>query len=86
MMVQSLQAPHHLLYLSFVELADYLTDEGAWEDDLVKVRSVFRWITSYNLKKMQIDSNPPKDTVLEYLSKIQCNIGNHANLFYIICQ
>ncbi|XP_062591602.1 uncharacterized protein LOC134253073 [Saccostrea cucullata] len=80
------KAPHYLLYTSFVELADYLTDEGAWQDDLVKVRSVFRWITSYNLKKMQIGPNPPANTVLEYLSKINCNIGNHANLFYILCQ
>lgn len=61
-------------------------DEGVWQDDFVKVRLVFWWVMLYNLKKLQIDFNLLVDSVLEYLSKIQCNIGNYVNFFYILCQ
>lgn len=80
------KATNSLLKESFWDLTKYLSDDDAWEDDLVKVRVIFRWITSYNVKKMKIEETPPPNTPLEYFSKIQSGFGNHAQLFYIMCQ
>jgi hypothetical protein len=78
------QAPKSLLTGSFWDLIQYLTDDDIW-DDLVRVRAIYRWITSYDIQNMDIDITPPSDTPLEYFSKMQCDMGNLANLFYILC-
>ncbi|XP_052106133.1 uncharacterized protein LOC127738791 [Mytilus californianus] len=79
------KAPNELLVKSYWDLVKYLTDDDTWED-LWKIRSIYKWITSYNIKSLPIDFNPPPNSPLEYFSKIQCDMGNYANLFYVLCQ
>ncbi|XP_076080221.1 uncharacterized protein LOC143051045 [Mytilus galloprovincialis] len=81
----AINAPNELLLKSYWDLVKYLTDDDTWED-LWKVRSIYKWITSYNIKSLPIDFNPPPNSPLEYFSKIQCDMGNYANLFYVLCQ
>ncbi|CAC5409821.1 unnamed protein product [Mytilus coruscus] len=78
------KAPKSLLEGSFWELVQYLTGDDVF-DDLVRVRAIYRWITSYDVQNMEITTTPVPDTPLEYFSKIQCDMGNLANLFYILC-
>ena len=78
------QAPQTLLNQSFWELIHYLTGDDVF-DDLVRVRAIYRWITRFDIEAIEVGPEPQPDTPMEYFSKIQCDMGNIPNLFYILC-
>nr|XP_034314953.1 uncharacterized protein LOC105338050 [Crassostrea gigas] len=62
-----------------------VTPDGQIVNDLFKVRAIFRWIVSYDIMNIDTDVLPPDGSPLEYFLKIQCEIGDHAHLFYTMC-
>lgn len=81
-----LNAPPKLLVGNFNELIKYLTRGHDRWDDLCKVRAIFLWVTSIDVYNLKVDGVPPTHSPLEYFTKIQCNMGNHAHLISGLCQ
>ncbi|XP_052776433.1 uncharacterized protein LOC128214157 isoform X3 [Mya arenaria] len=81
-----LNAPPKLLVGNFNELIKYLTRSHDRWDDLCKVRAIFLWVTSIDVYNLKVDGVPPTHSPLEYFTKIQCNMGNHAHLISGLCQ
>ncbi|KAL3869217.1 hypothetical protein ACJMK2_041926 [Sinanodonta woodiana] len=90
------RAPPKLLVGNFKDLVNYLTKNknpqdirnkthGDW-DDLKIVRAIFLWITSVDVYNLKVDGVPPTHSPLEYFTKIQMNMGNHAHLISGLCQ
>ncbi|KAJ8306537.1 LOW QUALITY PROTEIN: hypothetical protein KUTeg_017082 [Tegillarca granosa] len=77
-------APNSLLRKTWWDLIDYLTDNDSF-DTLAKIRTIFRWITSYDIENFEIGESPPANSPLEYFGKIQSDMGDYANLFFILC-
>lgn len=71
----------------FWDVVEYMivTPDGQVVNDLFKVRAIFRWIVSYDIMNIDTDVLPPDGSPLEYFLKIQCEIGDHAHLFYTMC-
>ncbi|XP_053394143.1 uncharacterized protein LOC123525111 isoform X4 [Mercenaria mercenaria] len=81
-----LNAPPKLLVGNFNELIKYLTRSNDRWDDMCKVRAIFLWVTSIDVYNLKVDGVPPTHSPLEYFTKIQCNMGNHAHLISGLCQ
>ncbi|KAL4236002.1 hypothetical protein ACF0H5_004390 [Mactra antiquata] len=81
-----LNAPPKLLVGNFNELIKYLTKSNDRWDDMCKVRAIFLWVTSIDVYNLKVDGVPPTHSPLEYFTKIQCNMGNHAHLISGLCQ
>uniref|UniRef100_K1R698 Kyphoscoliosis peptidase n=1 Tax=Magallana gigas TaxID=29159 RepID=K1R698_MAGGI len=83
----ALQVPADLLVEDFWDVVEYMivTPDGQVVNDLFKVRAIFRWIVSYDIMNIDTDVLPPDGSPLEYFLKIQCEIGDHAHLFYTMC-
>ncbi|XP_052257258.1 uncharacterized protein LOC127862250 isoform X3 [Dreissena polymorpha] len=81
-----LNAPPKLLVGNFNELIKYLTRNNERWDDLCKIRAIFLWVTSIDVYNLKVDGVPPTHSPLEYFTKIQCNMGNHAHLISGLCQ
>ncbi|XP_061165988.1 uncharacterized protein LOC133174911 [Saccostrea echinata] len=62
-----------------------VSPDGDIVNDLLKVRAIFRWIVSYDIMNIDTDVLPPDGSPLEHFLKIQCEIGDHAHLFYTMC-
>lgn len=71
---------------NFNELVKYLTRDNERWDDMCKLRAVFLWVTSIDVYNLKVDGVPPTHSPLEYFTKIQCNMGNHAHLISGLCQ
>ncbi|XP_046357962.2 uncharacterized protein LOC124136163 isoform X2 [Haliotis rufescens] len=78
------KAPQRLLTGTFRELVQYLT--GPDWPEIGKVRAIFLWLTSIDVYNLKMEEDPPKQSPMEYFSKIQKNQGNHAHLFSGLCQ
>ncbi|XP_060596861.1 uncharacterized protein LOC132750828 isoform X4 [Ruditapes philippinarum] len=81
-----LNAPPKLLVGNFNELIKYLARSNDRWDDMCKVRAIFLWVTSIDVYNLKVDGVPPTHSPLEYFTKIQCNMGNHAHLISGLCQ
>ncbi len=75
-----------LLYKPFRELADYLTEDA--ENEVQKVRACFTWLCSVDVGALlhKIQSLPESGTPLDFLLRINWQMANHANVFYLLCQ
>ena len=80
------QAPPKLLVGNFNELTKYLIKSHDRWDDMCKIRAIFLWVTSIDVYNLKVDGVPPTHSPLEYFTKIQCNMGNHAHLISGLCQ
>lgn len=81
-----LNAPPKLLVGNFNDLIRYLTRSNDRWDDMCKLRAIFLWVTSIDVYNLKVDGVPPTHSPLEYFTKIQCNMGNHAHLISGLCQ
>ena len=68
-----------MLYQPFEELGQYLIQDC--QTDLQRVRSLFIFITSLDIGKMEdtLQRLPEQGTPLDYLLKIHWQMGNHAH-------
>ena len=60
-----------------------------YRTDTEKVRSLFTWVTSLNIEKLQFclaELPDRKNTPLEILLRIHWKIGNHAHFFAQLCR
>ena len=78
--------PLSLLYESYEAVAGYLTE--VCSSDLDRLRAVFFWTASTDLSSLQnnVDDLPEPDTPLDYLLKINWQMGNHAHFFARLCR
>lgn len=76
-----------LLLEDFWDVVEYMivSPDGDVVNDLMKARAIFRWIVSYDIMNIDTDILPPDRSPLEHFLKIQCEIGDHAHLFYSMC-
>lgn len=81
------QAPLDLLTKSMWDIVEYLviTPDGKQIGDLLKIRAIFRWMTSYDVYSIDSEMIPPTDSPLEHMLKIQCDLISHAQMFYMLC-
>ena len=73
--------PRDLLYKSFEDLAKHLT--AKCKTDMEKIRALFIFTTSIDVKQLEssLEKLPEQGTPLDYLLKIQWQLGNHAHFF-----
>ncbi|XP_071162987.1 uncharacterized protein [Mytilus edulis] len=81
------EAPLDLLTKSMWDVVEYLviTPDGKQIGDLLKIRAIFRWMTSYDVYSIDSEMIPPTDSPLEHMLKIQCDLISHAQMFYMLC-
>ncbi|KAJ8306642.1 hypothetical protein KUTeg_017187 [Tegillarca granosa] len=81
-------APNDLLLGTFWQLVEYLviTPDGDLLEEMLRMRTLYRWVTSFDIYNIESELIPPQDSPLEYFLKIQCGQGTHAELFYILCE
>lgn len=66
------------------ELVTYLTER--YRDDISKLRALYVWLTSQNLRKLKLPLKPAREGhVLHYLEKLKKKRGNYAQLFSHLC-
>ena len=82
------KVPPEMLLRGFWDVVEYLviTPNGKVLDDLSKIRILFRWMTSYDVYSIDTEIIPPEDSPLEYFMKIQYGMGDHAHMFFSLCQ
>ncbi|XP_063412842.1 uncharacterized protein LOC134695491 [Mytilus trossulus] len=80
-------APLDLLTKTMWDVVEYLviTPDGKQIGDLLKVRAIFRWMTSFDVYSIDSEMIPPTDSPLEHMLKIQCDLISHAQMFYMLC-
>ena len=67
------------------ELVTYLTER--YRDDTSKLRSLYVWLTSQNLRLLRLPLKPAREGhVLHYLEKLKKKKGNYAQLFSHLCK
>lgn len=81
----SCQAPSKLLKQPLSNLVEYLT-EGL-EDDLSKVRAIYRWVTCQPVDSMKIPNKEPSQShTMFQLWRIKHRKGNYAQLISLLCR
>lgn len=79
------QAPSKLLKQPLSNLVEYLT-EGL-EDDLSKVRAIYRWVTCQPVDSMKIPNKEPSQShTMFQLWRIKHRKGNYAQLISLLCR
>ena len=73
--------PLSILSKQYEDLAWYLTQNA--QSDIDRIQSVFRWITSLDLPLIlnAVETLPDPGTPLDYLLKMNWQMGNHAHFF-----
>ncbi|KAK3091122.1 hypothetical protein FSP39_017265, partial [Pinctada imbricata] len=79
--------PADLLLRGFWDLVEYMvvTPDGGVVSDIMKIRSIFRWMMSYDVFTIDTDIIPPDESLLEYMMNIQCDLADHAHFLYTLC-
>ena len=60
--------------------------DGKVVSDIMKIRTIFRWMMSFDVFTIDTDIIPPDQSPLEYMMNIQCDVGDHAHLLYTLCR
>jgi hypothetical protein len=81
------QAPLDILTKTMWDVVEYLviTPSGKQIDNMLKIRAIFRWMTSYDVYSIDAEIIPPTDSPLEHMLKIQCDLTSHAQMVYTLC-
>nr|XP_022341994.1 uncharacterized protein LOC111135861 isoform X3 [Crassostrea virginica] len=82
---RAVKAPSKLLKQPLSNLVEYLT-EGL-EDDLSKVRAIYRWVTCQPVDSMKIPNKEPSQShTMFQLWRIKHRKGNYAQLISLLCR
>jgi len=80
----SFQTPTSFHKDTLKELVDYLIAD--YEDDLSKIRVIYRWITCQPINLIQMRKEPQQSHVLFQLWRIKNKKGNYAQLVSLLCR
>ncbi|XP_036358837.1 uncharacterized protein LOC115211941 [Octopus sinensis] len=78
-------APKNLLTTELEELVQYLISPFA-NDEVAKVRVIFRWITEQDLESYQIQGNTPTNSPARYLNELKESKGRYDIFFNDMCR
>lgn len=79
------QAPKSLLKQPLSALVEYLVN--GYEDDLSKLRVIYRWITAQPIDQLNIPKKEPAQShTLFQLWRIKHRKGNYAQLVSLLCR
>ncbi|XP_060552544.1 kyphoscoliosis peptidase-like isoform X2 [Ruditapes philippinarum] len=79
----ALGAPRVLAYEDMYKLVKYLT--GECNNDVERLRAIFRWIASQNLKQWHDEVSFNRDSAAYYLARIRAKKANHNQLLQRMC-
>lgn len=79
----ALEAPRVLAYEDMYKLVKYLV--GDCNNDVEKLRAIFRWIASQNLKQWHDEVSFSRDSAAYYLARIRAKKSNHNQLLQRMC-
>ncbi|WAR00681.1 HIL-like protein [Mya arenaria] len=79
----ALGAPRVLAYEDMYKLVKYLT--GECSTDVERLRAIFRWIASQNLKQWHDEVSFNRDSAAYYLARIRAKKANHNQLLQRMC-
>lgn len=79
------KAPKNLLTTELEELVKYLISPFA-NDEVAKVRVIFRWITEQDLESYQIQGNTPANSPAHYLNDLKQSKGRYDIFFNDMCR
>lgn len=81
--IHALSAPRILAYEDMYKLVKYLIDRCSSEVE--KLRAIFRWIASQNLKQWHDEVSFNRDSAAYYLARIRSKKANHNQLLQRMC-
>lgn len=79
----ALGAPRVLAYEDLYKLVKYLV--GECQNDVERLRAIFRWIASQNLKQWHDEVSFNSDSAAYYLARIRAKKANHNQLLQRMC-
>ncbi|XP_076080166.1 uncharacterized protein LOC143050957 [Mytilus galloprovincialis] len=85
---KALNVSPDLLMETFWDIVEHIIVKKSFEyiDEVLRVRAIFRWMTSFDTESIEIDMLPPEQSPIDYLMNIQQDFGDHCHLFYALCQ
>ncbi|XP_069114562.1 uncharacterized protein [Argopecten irradians] len=82
---RAVQAPTKLLKQPLSVLVEYLTE--GYDDDMSKMRAIYRWVTAQPIDQLSIDKKEPPHSHTQFqLWRIKHRKGNYAQLVSLLCR
>lgn len=81
---RAVNAPTRLLKQSLKHLVDYLI--AGYDDDLSKIRVIYRWITCQPIDFLPMEKTPSQNHAIFQLWRIKQKKGNYAQLVSLLCR